>query len=364
MHSDRNHRKTTILVLVGLLFTAHQVFRAETARAASAVSDKAKPAKLFASDATLALTLTAPWQDFMRDKTTKKAYPGTLEYADESGAKHAMPVTFQPRGHNRLKVCKLPGIKLVFEKNAVEDTPFRGNKSLKLSTHCSDGERWEQYPIREMLAYRIYNLVTERSFRVRAASVTYVDSAGHSSDGPHFGFLIEDDSEMAKRNDLKKLEVPKLELEQLEPLEASRFSLFEYLIGNTDFAQLSGPSPDRCCHNAVLISADAQSKVYTVPYDFDSSGLVDAHYAVPSPVLHIATNRERVFRGFCANNATLETARGEFLRLQPQILELARTDTRLTDKSREWVNYYLTTGFDVLRDDGRFARDITGKCRK
>src|SRR5262249_40352544 len=147
-------------------------------------------------------------------------------------------------------------------------------KSLKLVTHCGSGDRWDQYAPREMLAYHIYNLVTERSFKVRASSVTYVDTAEHSSDGPHFGFLIEDDSEMAKRNDLKKLDLAKLKLEQLEPLEASRFSIFEYLIGNTDFAQLSGPSADRCCHNAVLISADAQSKVYTVPYDFDSSGLV------------------------------------------------------------------------------------------
>lgn len=358
-------RKAGIVVFgIALLLAAHPAFWVGNAHAAGAEGDKAKPAKLFATDAALTLTLTAPWRDFVRNKNAKKPYPGTLEYVDESGAKHAMPVAFETRGHNRLKVCPFPPVKLIFDKQAVEGTPFRGNKSLKLTTHCGNGERFEQYAPREMLAYHVFNLVTERSFRVRAASVTYVDSAEHSSDGPHFGFLVEDDSEMARRNDLKKLEVAKLRLEQLDPLEASRFSLFEYLIGNTDFAQLSGPTPDRCCHNSVVIGTDPQAKVYTVPYDFDSSGLVDAHYAVPNAVLHISSNRERVFRGFCAYNAGLEPARGELLKLQPRILELARTDARFSAASREWTADYLSKGFETLRDERKFASDVTEKCRK
>jgi len=352
-------RKAAVVVMfVALLFAAHPAI------AAAAGGDQAKPPKIFASEATLTMTLTAPWQEFLRSKNSKKRYPGTLEYIDESGAKHSMPVAFEPRGHNRLKVCKFAPIKLVFDKQAIEDTPFRGNKSLKLSTHCSNEERSEQYVIKEMLAYHIYNLVTDRSFKVRGLSVTYVDNADHSRDGPHFGFLVEDDSEMAKRNHLAKLDLPKIQLEQLEPLESSRFALFEYLIGNTDFAQLSGPTPDRCCHNSVLIGENPQSKVFTVPYDFDSSGLVDTFYSVPSPVLHISSNRERVFRGFCANNATLEAARRDFLRLEPRILELPRTESRLVAQSKERASDYLSKGFGVLRDDAKFASEVTAKCRK
>jgi hypothetical protein len=352
------------LVLAGLLFAAHPALWSGTACAKPAGADQEKPANVFATDATLSLKLTGPWRDFMHDKSAKKKYSGTLEYVDESGAKHSMPVAFEARGHNRLKVCKLPGIKLIFQKGAVEGTPFHGETSLKLSTHCSSGERWEQYVVKEMLAYHIYNLVTERSFKVRALSVSYVDSADPSPDAPHFGFLIEHDSAMAKRNHLKKLDMPKIALDQLEPLEASRFALFEYLIGNTDFAQLSGPTPDRCCHNSVLIGENPQSKLYTVPYDFDSSGLVDAQYAVPNAILKISSNRERLFRGFCAYNATLQTARGEILRLEPKILELARAESRLTADSREAVTNYLTKGFELLRDDAKFARDVTEKCRK
>ena len=364
MQATHRYPRATVALLAGLLFAVHPAFWLETARAASAAGDQAKPAKLFATEAPLTLTLTAPWREFMRNKSAQKRYPGSLEYVDETGAKHSVPAVFQARGHNRLKVCKLPGIKLIFDKDTVEDTPFRGNKSLKLSTHCDNGERWEQYDAKEMLAYHIYNLVTERSFRVRAASVTYVDNVERSSDGPHFGFLIEDDSALAKRNHLDRLDMTRLEPEQLDSLEASRFALFEFLIGNTDFAVLNGATPDRCCHNSVLIGANAQSKVIAVPYDFDSSGLVDAHYAVPNAVLHISSNRERVYRGFCANNSALATARTDFLRLEPQMLELARSEPRLVAASKQWVDDYLSKGFDVLRDDAKFARDVTAKCRK
>jgi len=362
MQAAGNH-KATIVVGLALLVGVLSACRPGTA-CAEPGGNHEKPGRLFATDVPLDVTLSAPWRDFIDAKSAKKRFPATLEYVDESGAKHAVPVGIQPRGHNRLKVCRMPPIKLIFEKDAVDGTPFHGNKSLKLSTHCANDQRSEQYVLKEMLAYHVYNLVTERSFRVRALSVTYVDTAQHSSDGPHFGFLVEDESAMARRNRLERLDLPKVQLDQLEPLESSRFALFEYLIGNTDFAQLSGPTADRCCHNSVLIGENAPSKVITVPYDFDSSGLVDAHYAVPNPVLKIRSNRERVYRGFCVTNATLETARREFLQLEPQILELARADNRLTAASRQAVNDYLSKGFDLLRDDARFAGDITAKCRK
>jgi len=363
MHAIAPSKKANLRrLLLTLLVAAFSAFCPPIACAKPGDGDAPKPPKLFASEEPLTLTLSAPWRELVHDKSAKKRYSGTLEYVDEGGAKRSLPVAVEARGMNRLKVCKFPPIKLIFDKEAVEKTPFRGNKSLKLSTHCDNGERWEQYVGKEMLAYRLYNLATERSFKVRAVSATYVDAADR--DGPHVGFLIESDSAMAKRNQLEKLEIVKPRLEQLDSLQNSRFALFEYLIGNTDFAQLAGATADRCCHNSQLIGDHPPTTVFTVPYDFDSSGLVDAHYAVPSAVLKIHSNRERVYRGFCANNATLETARAEFVRLEPKVLELARTDTHLDAHSKAWAADYLSKGFETLRDDAKFASEVTAKCRK
>ena len=47
---------------------------------------------------------------------------------------------------------------------------------------------------------------------------------------------------------------------------------------------------------------------YTVPYDFDSSGLVDTHYAAAPSQLGVRNIRQRLYRGFCAHNDTLPQA--------------------------------------------------------
>lgn len=352
------------VILGALAWALMLAWLARPAGAAQSPENPTKAPKLFAVDSTLNVTLHAPWREFMRRKERPASYPATLDYTDEAGATHSIGVQIEARGITRLKVCKFPPVKLIFGKEAARGTAFRGNKSLKLVTHCGNGERWEQYPVREMLAYRIYNLVTQRSFRVRPLSVTYVDSSNQSADGPHFAFLIEDDSTLARRNDLEKLDIPKPRVAQLDPLENNRYALFQYLIGNTDWAVLGGPSADRCCHNSELIGPKSRSTVYAVPYDFDSSGLVDAHYAAPNPALPIRSNRERLFRGFCANLSTLEAARRELLQYKAQIMDLVHQESRLSGPSREAALAYLGKGFDILADDGKFADNVTAKCRK
>lgn len=323
-----------------------------------------KPEKLFAADTTLDMTLRAPWRQVTRKQGGQAGYPATLEYTADDGKKVSLALTIERRGMTRLRVCDFPPIKLRFEKETVKGTLFRGNKSLKLVTHCEDDGRWQQYYLLEMLSYRIYNLMTERSFRVRPLSVTYVDSDRQSTDGPYFAFLIEDDSDVASRNDLTELEIRNPRVAQFEPLENSRFSLFQFMIGNTDWSVLSGPSGNKCCHNTKLIGPEGGAGMYAVPYDFDSAGLVDARYASPSPSLRIKDVTERVYRGFCANNPNLPTARSELLQRESQIMDLVRNERRLTQNSSESALAYLGEFFGLLRDDTRFASTITAKCRK
>ncbi|MGA9341943.1 MAG: hypothetical protein WBV61_06370 [Rhodanobacteraceae bacterium] len=337
---------------------------AQSTCAAPPKSKPHKPDKLFASADPLVLTITAPWRDLVHDKKGPASYRATLEYTDEAGSKHDLALAVEHRGLTRLRLCDFPPIRLRFAKGVAKGSVFRGSKSLKLATHCKNGERSEEYYVKEMLAYRIYNLMTDLSFRVRPVSITYFDSKQASADGPHFGFLIEDDGALAKRNGLKKLRVPGAELGKLDSLAINRFALFEYLIGNTDWAVLNGPSPDHCCHNSVLLGPNPQGTIYAVPYDFDSSGLVDASYAVPNASLKIRNVTQRVFRGFCAKNATLEAARREYLEREPQILDVVRNESRLSPRTGENAHAYLSTFFEILRDDEKFAKDIKEKCRK
>ena len=267
-----------------------------------------KPEKLFESNETFNITITAPWRDIVRKAKVQDPYPASMQFTDSLGQAHNIPITVERRGITRQVVCKYPPIKLRMNKEDVKGTTFRGQDELKLVTHCDKGERWEQYYVKEYLAYRFFNEITEKSYRARPLAITYIDSDNSSSDEPRFGFLIEDTSELAKRNELSKSDIAKAKRNQLEKVQASQVALFEYLIANVDFELLSGPEDDKCCHNARLIGDGSGNNVVAVPYDFDSSGFVDAHYAVPNDFLGIRSVTQRLYRGYCVNNDALEAA--------------------------------------------------------
>ena len=319
---------------------------------------------LFESREALEMRISAPWRDIVRDTKNQEPYPASLHYVNDLGVQRNIALTVERRGKTRQKVCRFPPIRLRFDKGDVEGTLLEGNKSLKMVTHCNNGQRWKHYYVLEMLAYPIYNLFTERSFRVRPLSVTYHDSDRDKDDGPRFAFLIEDDKLVADRNGLDKYDAVEIRPGQLDSLESSRFSLFQYLIGNADWSSLGGPPGEDCCHHAKLIAPESGAPVYALPYDFDSAGLVDAHYAVPNEGLPITRVTQRLFRGFCIHNATLESARAEFLEKRRAIEAIVETEERLRPRTRSRAIEYLDGFFDVVADDARFERAITSACRK
>jgi hypothetical protein len=213
----------------------------------------------------------------------------------------------------------------------------------------------------------MYNELTDFSFRVRPLDVTWEDSETGRSYGPRFGFLIEDDSDVAKRNGLDKLKIPRVTPIQLDADLTSIFSLFEYMIGNVDWAALGGPDPKECCHNVKLVSREPLAPgdpVYPVPYDFDSAGIVDAYYAAPPNGLPIRSVTQRLYRGYCAHNSTLEPARQLFLAKEDAIFSLLRNEAELSSHVRQKAERYLEGFFDTLKDPEQFRAQITERCRK
>ncbi len=61
-------------------------------------------------------------------------------------------------------------------------------------------------------------------------------------------------------------------------------TLFQYMVGNTDWSAVRSGPDDRCCHNVAVFSGDGGASNSVVPFDFDQAGLVDAPYAVPVKV--------------------------------------------------------------------------------
>lgn len=341
--------------------------------------NKPKPEKLFESSETLEVELTGPWQEVVRNKEFQGEYPARIEYKDTLGNVVSIDLTAGRRGVTRQRVCRIPPLKLRFEKGAAKGTTFRGQGSLKMVTHCQKSSKYEQYYILEMLAYQMYNLLTDYSFRVRPLSVTYYQAENDDSEdsgfslfkkkksvGPVFAFLIEDDKDVANRHDLDKLNIPKIKPQQLDSYESALLALFQYMISNVDWAALSGPDPSGCCHNVKLIGPEPtkpEDTLYAIPYDFDSSGLVNSEYASPPQNLPVRSVTQRLYRGYCAHNPSLEDARQKMLATEQEIYALVNAESRLEPSRQKKAVDYLEGFFKIIKDDKAFQKRIVEKCR-
>ncbi len=324
-----------------------------------------KPAKLFTTSETLAVTAYAPWRDLERKKKYQGTYPAKIDFTDELGNTTSLQMTVERRGRTRQVVCRFPPIKIRFDKKEVKGTTFSGQKSLKMVTHCQTSSRYEQYYVMEMLIYRMYNFITDFSFRVRPLSITYVDTEHRGSPDPRFAFLIEDDSDVAKRNGQKKLKISKTTRKRLDSQETANFALFQYMISNLDWSAISGPGVDKCCHNAKLVGQDPlKDPVYAIPYDFDAAGLINAPYATPPENLRVRNVKQRLYRGFCAHNDKLEESRVRFLDSEQSILALVRNESLLTSSTQKRALNFLKKFFDTLKNKQDFQKTIISKCRK
>lgn len=324
-----------------------------------------KPAKLFTSSEPISVTISAPWQDIERKERYQGTYPATIEFTDELGNPTSLNLTVERRGRTRQAVCRFPPIKLRFDKTEVKGSSFRGQKSVKMVTHCQTSSRYEQLYVMEMLTYKMFNIITDFSFRVRPLSVTYVDTENGRQLDPKFAFLIEDDSDVAKRNGQKKLKIPKTTKDQLDSETSTNFTLFQYMISNLDWSAITGPDKDKCCHNAKLIGQDpVKDPVYPVPYDFDAAGLINAPYASPPSNLPVRTVTQRLYRGFCTHNETMENSRQRFLSNEQALLDVIRDEPLLNSSTSKKALKFLDEFFDTLKDDQDFQKKIIAKCRK
>jgi len=184
-------------------------------------------------------------------------------------------------------------------------------------------------------------------------------------DGSQIGpaFFIEPIDGVAERLGWQSVAVPALRLEQLEPRALTRLALFQFMIGNTDWA-ITRPSlgEDTCCHNGdVLAPAESPESVVLVPFDFDHAGLVDAEYATPDERLPIHSVRERLYRGFCATNGYLDETIAAFNAARPAI-ETLLENQRLAPKARAAAASYLARSYEIINDEPEKRRQLVDRC--
>jgi hypothetical protein len=318
------------------------------------------PDPLFAASDPVHLTITAPLPGLMRSRGDPGRVAGTV--TDPSGQQ--LPATFALRGITRRTrdTCDFPPLRVDFTTPPPATSLFAGQKHLKLVTHCRKSPAFDQYVLLEYAAYRMYNLLTPHSIRVRLANIDYRNSDG-SPIASRIGFFLEDVGDVAKRNGVREVHAgTRIPVNFLTPTDAARYALFQHMIANHDWAMNAGPAGDECCHNAKLIGVAAPGQAVPVPYDFDFSGLVNAPYAVAPDVLKIDRVTQRVYRGYCAHNAqALQVAR-EMRTAQPQLLAVLAETPGLSPKKQQSAAEFLARFFADIASDADVGAKVLNHC--
>jgi hypothetical protein len=298
---------------------------------------EAETRRLFRSHETLAFTLTADFGAVQRDRNpqSEKTFPGTIGWTNDDGAAMSAPVLVRTRGNSRRKpqVCSFAPLRIEFDKARMKGTPFAGHSALKLGTHCRESGEYEQYVLREYAVYRVFNLLTPRSFRARLAKATYVDARNDRTIVSRYAIFLEDDDDVAERQLGRTVTVKGIPFTGLDPESLTLMMVFEYMIGNTDVSVASQ-------HNVVLVQT-REGRRYPVPYDFDYSGLVDTTYSLPDKRLGIATVRDRLYRGPCRAPEELEPFFAKFRAAKDEIFALYDTLPDLSTGYRRDAKGYL-----------------------
>ena len=256
---------------------------------------------LFASAEPLPITIAADFRAVQRDRDPKseKTFPATVTVPNEDGTIATIPIQIRTRGHSRRlrQTCDFAPLRLEFIKEQARKTVFEGHGPLKLGTHCRSNSLFEQYVLREYTVYRLYNLLTQFSFRARLARVTYVDTVKNKTLDTRYAMFVEDDDDVARRMSGRISDRLGLLFRNVDADTILLMTLFEYLIGNTDMSM-------KLQHNVRIVETPA-NVFYPVPYDFDYSGLVDTSYAAADTKLFGIRDRPGPFVSW-----TLQDRRG------------------------------------------------------
>ena len=145
--------------------------------------------------------LTLPLKQLLSKRHDRNPVTATLQIGELT-----VPLSVSPRGKSRLKQCSFRPLWLEFNKTDVKGTRLNKIRKIKLVTHCKNSLKSRGLLASEMLAYRLLNLVTDHSFRIRALNVTYIDT-DRDREVIHPAFVIEHKRSVAKRLDLSILKV-------------------------------------------------------------------------------------------------------------------------------------------------------------
>lgn len=310
---------------------------------------------LFESEEILELTLLCDLRSVFKDRGEDPQYHKATLHYNANQDTFDIPIKVKTRGHFRKLSanCKYPPLYLNFANSSTpEISIFRGQDKIKLVTPC----RGDQFVVHEYLVYKLYNLITPKSFKARLVKVIYHDNVKNKSSDPYFGILLEDEDQMAERNMSFTVEIKKLLPQKTIKKDFLNMAVFQYMIGNTDWSI-------QYQQNIVLITDDSTHTPSTVPYDFDHAGIVRAPYANPAPELQMQSTQQRRYRGYCILDLDqYNTVFDTFNQTEDEFYAIYIDNPLL---SKNYINQtikFLDDFYETINDPKKSGQDFSYPC--
>jgi len=228
-------------------------------------------------------------------KLLDNKYLDTKEYQKATfiGSSDGIEITsgkihIRPRGVTRKENCDFPPIMIKVKKSRQDSLGVGSSENIKLVTYCKDSINYPEWIVKEYLAYKLYNAISEHSFQVKLVEVTYEDSKGQYPTLQKKGFIIEPLEELANRYSCN-IVPDEQAIASIHKEKYKLLTVFQFMIGNSDWNFSKR-------HNVRMLACQKSSSPIPVPYDFDYSGMVNADYAKPHPMLPIKKVTERLFQ--------------------------------------------------------------------
>lgn len=285
------------------------------------------------------MTLETDLTTIIELKKTNQYFPATLR--TEDGKVYRIEV--KPRGKFRRKVSVFPPLKMKFKKKDLLADGLDTLNEIKLVLPCYESENGDELVIREYIAYKMFEHLTNASMRARLIRLTIRDTHVEKSKRPMYAILLEDEEELVKRLNGQLNEEYGTPTDSLETEQAALMVMFQYMIGNTDW-EIS------MLRNVRLVRTLPSGKTLSVPYDFDFSGLVSAPYSSPSSDTGLKTVRDRFLMSNGLKPESLKRALTTLKAAKPALYSLCKS---------KYLNYLSTQ--DMTNFLRSFFEKVEGK---
>lgn len=313
--------------------------------------------RFFTDEQIIEMTLNTDIRGLQNQKGNDVFQDGTVTMKFPDSSVITENVKVGARGNFRRGYCRIPPMMINFRSDTGNSRLQKLGK-LKLVLGCGVKASDEELLLKEYLVYKIYNLLEDKSFRVRLLKTNYVDTKGRNKPFTQYAFLIEDDGDMARRNNCKKKDHGQYLTESTDRNMMTMVSIFQYMISNTDWAVPNN-------HNVKLIfdrNNDA-APPFVVPYDFDYCGLVDASYAIPHEIIGTEKVTERVYRGFPRTIEEIQITLDVFRQKKPAIYSLINNFTLLSERTKRTMTDFLDEFFELIESKNRVKSVFVDNAR-